>query len=240
MKHLPIRTILLGLALGLSIIFNFGDAARAAKTEIASEVNEATASLDKDLDRDPNRSTTAPSAASPVEPGGVSPEILQSLDIANPPPPSAEILAARVPEYTFNYRHELSLATGEAFNSTSTNGTNTPYLLGTQMMFDWRERGVYSAAANWLSDGTGDLEVARVFPFEFSRIRPFLKAGVSLLVNPQDQLAIFVKFNNFRLLGALGTECFFSQQAGLRVEFAMIANSTAFSTLTSVGIIWAW
>lgn len=163
----------------------------------------------------------------------------ETIDIANPPA-AAKKEKQHSSEYFYPYRKEGTVRIGQVTNSQETNGTAFPLLSGLQLAFTMADLKTFEAGADLLSDGTGALQLARRWVFARSELRPYTKAGVSLLVNPSDRLVMFVKTDNYRIEGAAGIEYLLKDPSSIRFEAEALLGLKAQQMIGTIGYVWAW
>ena len=166
-------------------------------------------------------------------------EIRSSIDIAAPPPPRP--VSAEEKEYFYRYRSALTFQTGLVYDTRAVNdGTSFLTRLGTQYDFTTEDRRKYEGGADLLSDGSGSLEGFQRFVFGQGRFRPYVKGGLGLRVVPADQLATFLKYENYQLRGAAGLEQLVKDPIGLRVELEAMLSSRSLGLSLLFGGVFAW
>jgi len=164
-----------------------------------------------------------------------------TLDISKPPPSARTWSASGASDdFFYAYRKSLAMRIGINAGSTVTNGINTPAVTGVQFTGTDAERRVIEFGADILSDGTGDLQLSRRAIFSRTRFRPYVRGGVGLLINPQDQLAAFIKYQNYRLLGAGGFEYTLQKSASVRLEAEASLSGNGLQSAATIGYVWAW
>jgi len=157
------------------------------------------------------------------------------VEIAQPPPGRG----VRVQQdYFFPYRRAFSLRFGQVYSSAKA-GSPTG-LVGVELMLTNEERESYEAGADLLTDGGGDLHLARRFIFTQSRLRPYAKIGAGILVNPADGLALLVNFSNYRAIASVGAELLVRRAESLRLDVEVAASTKAMHAIASLGYSWAW
>ena len=210
-------------------VFLFPTFVLACTVAISSAALAAKTSPSPDFDA-PEKTQAPESAADAVA--------RESIDIAKPPPLKAGEGSQR--EYFYPYRQAMTVRAGQAFSTVSTNDTNTPLLGGIEYELMTEERKTYEAGADLMSDGTGALSLAKRWIYTRSRLRPYTKAGVGLLVRPADGLAALVNFVNFRADGAAGAEYLVRKAQSVRLELEAAISTKALVVNGTFGYVWAW
>ena len=162
---------------------------------------------------------------------------IQSLDIA-PPPPAVE--ADREPEFFYRYRHAISFHAGFAYDTKSA-AEGKPILsrFGAQYLFPVDLKS-YEAGADLLSDGAGVIHASRRWIYTRTKLRPYSKAGVGLRIVPADQLATFLKYDNYQIRGAIGFEEIVNVPTSFRMELEAMASTRSAQVSLLFGGVWAW
>ncbi len=161
-----------------------------------------------------------------------------SIDIApqSPAPPEA----ARKIGYFHKYRRGLSAQINSVYD-TRYPSDSAPLVRGSlNILFNDDQLRSYEAGTDLLSNGTGSLTLARRWIFSRERFRPFTKAGVAVVLDPNDQLTTFLKVEHYQARASLGFEQTFSDPISLRFEIEAAVGSTAFEGIIGVGLAWAW
>jgi hypothetical protein len=165
--------------------------------------------------------------------------ILNSIDIA-PPPPAPEKINSD--DFFYSYRRALIIRAGALYDTEAAqNGTSNPLVdLGLGYLFPDEKWKSLEAGADLLSDGTGVLHLEKRFEFSRTRFRPYLKAGAGLRVDPSDQLATFLKYQNYQLRGAAGFDQLIQLPASLRIEIESTISTKTVQIGLSIGAVWAY
>lgn len=181
----------------------------------------------------PNLDDPADAAAPPENEG----EMRKSIDIAPPPPipPGME----RKQEYFHKYRQALTAQLGGVYDTKAkSDGTDMLSRLGAQYMFTTESRLNFEAGADLLSDGSGAIHVAQRKVYGQSRFRPYIKAGVGVRIVPSDQLATFLRHENYQLRLAGGFEHLVRDPYGFRLEAEIMASARSQAGSVLAGAVW--
>lgn len=141
-------------------------------------------------------------------------------------------------EYFYPYRRAFTLRLGQIVSTPEVQKLTT--ISGIQLFYTTEELVSYEAGADLLTDGRGNIHVSRRFMHAQGKFRPYTKAGAGILVDPADGLALFVNFDNYRLLGAAGFELLVDRTQSARLDFEIGIGSRSVQAIASVGYVWAW
>lgn len=156
-------------------------------------------------------------------------------------PPFSEDVDQRELGYYHRFRKSLTARVGSMYDTKATDeGQHVPYLMGVQYQFPARDLGTYEAGFDLLSGGTGQVQASKVIVFSRTKFRPYAKAGVGLRIEPDDQMASFVKFENYQGRAAIGFERLTLDAMSLRVELELSISLRSVQGTSSLGYVWAW
>lgn len=189
-------------------------------------------------DPSPDFTDTAPVEES----SDLDPMVKDSVDLTKVPPAPPSGLRAP-PEYFYRYRRAITARVGLLYDTKASEDTNTHTLLGVQYLFPGPELKSYEAGADILSDGTGVAHAARRFIYSRTKFRPYTKAGVGVRIVPSDQLATFIRYENYQLRAAAGFEYLFfvyGKEMNVRLETEVTASFRSVQADATIGHVWAW
>jgi hypothetical protein len=160
------------------------------------------------------------------------------VDIAQPPPGPKKLVTTNFEDYFYPYRRAIAVRVGRVF--LSTHGLSEPSLTGVQFWVKTEENISYEAGADLMTDGSGSLQISRRFIFADGKFRPFAKLGAGILVIPENGLAVWVNFANYRAHAAIGAEYLLRRSESIRVDFESTWSVNDVQALASAGYVWAW
>lgn len=178
----------------------------------------------------PNLDDEADAAAPPENEN----EMRKSIDIAPPPPvpPGYE----RKQEYFHKYRQAISAQIGLVYDTkAASDGTDTLSRASVQYMFTTEGRLNFEGGADLLSDGSGAIHVSQRKIYGQSRFRPFIKAGAGVRIVPADQLATFLRHENYQIRAGGGLEHLVRDPYSVRIELELMASSRSQAGTLLVG-----
>ena len=163
-------------------------------------------------------------------------EMRKSIDIAPPPPlpPGVE----HHHEYFHKYRQALSALTGVVVDTKDT----STYLsrLTAEYLVTTDNRLNFELGADLLSNGDGGISVAQRKIWGQSRFRPYVKAGAGVRVVPSDQLATFLRHENYQIRLGAGLEQLVKDPYGVRIELEAIVSSKSQMGSVMLGGVWSF
>lgn len=166
-------------------------------------------------------------------------EFSEATDIA-PQPPARPVEARRL-GYFHKYRQGLSiLGLGVADSKQLQDPGGALFRTSLLYLFSDDALRGYEAGAELLSDGTGAISLSRRFIFERTRFRPYTKAGFAIRIDPKDQLATFLRYEHYRLIGAAGFELNLNDPISLRFECGLGASFRSLEANAGAGLAWGF
>lgn len=161
----------------------------------------------------------------------------ETVDIAEPPKTG---LRPTKSGYFYRYRQSFTMRTGGMYHWQMPDQSETQTILGIQFSFMTESRSRYEIGADQISGGNGAIHLARKWVFDDSKFRPFSKAGLGLIVEPQNNIASLLKHKNFLIEGSLGFEYLIFDPQSIRVEIEGGLGSETLQALLLLGYVWAW
>lgn len=161
----------------------------------------------------------------------------ETVDVVIPP---GGLATPKSTEYFFPYRSSLGFRLGSSVRTATYNDMPNPIQAGVLFSFTLPNLTKYEATADLYSDGTGSLGGSRKWVFGRSKLRPFLRGGVGIIINPKDQLAALAKYDQVMAVGSAGAEYLVRKTQSVRVEFEAGVGIKCMQVLASAGYVWAW
>ncbi|MEK7355200.1 MAG: hypothetical protein AAB250_02035 [Bdellovibrionota bacterium] len=119
-------------------------------------------------------------------------------------------------------------------------GTGLLSRVGIQFMFMTESRFNFEGGADLLSDGSGSLQISQRRIWGQSRFRPYIKAGAGVRIVPADQLATFLKHENYQIRGAIGFERLVKDPYGARLELEVMVSTRSQAASLLLGGVWSF
>lgn len=143
--------------------------------------------------------------------------------------------------YFHKYRQGLSLMGAGVFDTKAYQDAR-PILVRSSLMYLFTDDELrsYEVGVDLLSDNSGSISFARRFILERTKFRPYTKAGVAVRLDPNDQLATFLRLQHYRIFGAAGFELSISGPVSLRVESGAGISARSFEFSAGAGLSWAF
>jgi hypothetical protein len=180
----------------------------------------------------PNLDEEADAAAKPENEG----EIRKSIDISPPPPIPPGYQQKQ--EYFHKYRQALTAQIGFVYDTKAvSDGTEMLSRLGAQYLFTTESHLNFEGGADLLSDGSGAIHVSQRKIYGQSRFRPYIKAGAGVRIVPADQLATFLRHENYQIRAAAGFEQLFKDPYSYRLEIEAMVSSRSQAGSVLVGLV---
>lgn len=144
-------------------------------------------------------------------------------------------------DYFYRYRHAVTGRTGITADTNSAgSGGGTPFLLGAIFMLTTEELESYEIGADLLSTGKGTVHADLRTEFSRGDFRPFVKYGAGMIIDPSDQLAAFLRYQNYQLRGTVGLEQLINDPASFRLEIDLALALSSVQLTFAFGYVWAW
>lgn len=162
-----------------------------------------------------------------------------TTDIA--PKPYAEPEEALRLGYFHNYHHAVSLTESFVYDDKRLREHNEVLQRASMLyLFQDQERHWYEVGADLLSDDSGSISFARRFITSQTAFRPYTKLGFAIRIDPNDQLAAFLRYRYYRIIAAAGFEQLIHDPMSLRLELQAGASLTSFEGSAVFGLVWSW
>ncbi len=161
---------------------------------------------------------------------------LDSVDIAKPPP---LIVKLQEKEYFYPYSRTLSARFGGVLDSQKFSDKGFLLLAGVIYLYRHRPNEYYDFGFDVRNDNYGTIHAERRWISGRAASRPYAKAGLGLNLIPSDQLATFLKFQNYQIRGAVGIEKIFISPMSFRYEVELLQGEATILIL-SLGYSWGW
>ena len=161
-----------------------------------------------------------------------------NLSIAKPPPLPAKLPEAKNTDY-FPFRQALTFRTGVATEPETKKLKDR--IVGFQYLFPKFLSPKLEGGADVHEDGKGHLHVGIRWIFrEKTYFRPSLKAALDHLVKGNENLATWVKIDNYFLRGGGAVEYTFSNPYSVRLEAEVFVGTKEFGQEYTLGLSRAW
>ncbi len=162
-----------------------------------------------------------------------------STDIAPKAPGAME--EARRLGYFHKYRKGLSALGGYVYDTKFAQDNSDPLMrVSVLYLFPDQSLREYEVSVDIASDKFGAISFARRFIYSRTRFRPYSKLGLGLRIDPNDQLAAFLRYKYYKVFGAIGFELLIDEPINLRFELQTGASINSFDGSASLGLAWAW
>lgn len=166
-------------------------------------------------------------------------EMRRTVDIA-PPPPLPDGYEKRQ-EYFHKYHQALTAHIGLVYDTKAADvGTGMLTRVGAQYLFQTKDRFALEGGADLLTDGSGSIQLAQRKIWGQSRFRPYIKAGAAVRIVPSDQLATFLKHENYQARFAGGFERLVKDPYGARVELELMVSARSQAASLLLGGVWSF
>lgn len=107
-------------------------------------------------------------------------------------------------------------------------------------LFPDRKLRAWEIGADIDNDGTGAFSFSRRWVWNQNRFRPYEKVGVGILIDPDDELGTFLRYQHYQLRGAVGFEQLIGAPWSLRMELEGSASARSFQVMAYAGLTCAW
>lgn len=178
----------------------------------------------------------------PVETTNVKKDELKAMDISEPPREAQRKTRGPLEnEYFYPYQSSMGPRLGILLNSERLQNKELLYLLGFYYMLpsissrhlevgadlQSNQVGTINALIKWIYNSTGSF-------------RPFTKAGLSLLIEPDKGLANTIDYKQYSVRLAVGIEDVLKDPASLRWDLEVTAGIKEISVNIVFGYSWGW
>lgn len=176
-------------------------------------------------------------------PPTVNKDSLSGMDVTEPPATKPKLVNMRE-ESTYFYPYSTSMGPriGLLFDSERIAKQWSPLVvLGFFYKLNSISANHIVAGADLQSDSTGAINGLIEHTYSPSeKFRPFVKGGLSLLIQPDKGMANLVDYNNYRVRIGAGIEDLLQDPASLRWDFEATVGLTGYAANIIFGYSWAW
>lgn len=164
---------------------------------------------------------------------------LQLTHPTTPPPLSAASLRRAGP-YFYRYRRDFSVSSVVVWGKNLDDKTSPQLISGLQHQFKDSKLRAYSLAGEVSSDGTGLLSFSRRWNHSSGRLRLYHQVGLSLVIDPDDQLATVLYFKHYLLRLAGGVDYSVGGSFSLRLEVLGLLGAGSQQGGAGLGLVWGF
>jgi len=145
------------------------------------------------------------------------------------------------PEAFYPYQSSISPRIGGIYFSKPLTGGNIQSFLGFNYMFDSPTTRHMEMGADLISGALGIFHAAYRWMYSpNSANRKFVKAGISLIIEPSNELSNFLIPENYQVRVAAGMEWLLLMPMSLRLDLEMAFALSGLQGTLVMGYSWAW
>lgn len=188
----------------------------------------------------PDLDNSSESVQAPAEPS----KALEDMRITPPPPPSEKKKTSVLSEtdYFYPFQSAMGPRLGVYLEPERlTSGEGIRYLLGFFYVVPNHSQSKIELGADLLSDRTGRVNGYYRYIFNSTAsFRPFVKGGLSCLVESEQGLANFINYRQYALRAGIGLEETFKDPASFRWDLESIVGVKEIALVLVFGYSWGW
>lgn len=143
-------------------------------------------------------------------------KILTTSPTESPPVPLSA--RRRAGPYFYRYRHDFSIGSAVIWGKNKEGLVDPHYIGALQHQLADSKLRAYVLSGEILSDENGLLSFSRRWNHSRSRLRPYHTIGLSLLIDPEDQMATVLYLQHYLLRLGVGVEYSIGGSFSLRVD----------------------
>jgi hypothetical protein len=182
-------------------------------------------------------------ASPPVREGPETPEppsLIRDRNLSVTPAPA--VPREKADDFYYSYRQSLSPHVGFILDHERIDANGSfPMIFGLAYMFPRRHSPQVEISFDLLTDSSGQFSAVlrRVF-WEHERFRPYVKAGLTLAADADEQLATLSNWDNYMGRAGAGFEDFLNAPMSVRIEVDLVANTDHQMLAFTFGYSWGW
>ena len=140
-------------------------------------------------------------------------------------------------QFFYPYKQSLAPRLAAVFDTDTLSNKEAPnYAIGLSYMLPSKETQHWEAHVDVVSNSTGRLGFASKWVFRReSKLRPHLKAGVTLNALPRDGLGSFLRWKQYEAYAAMGLEDMLKDPVSVRIDFEVMANTNGVHFQVALG-----
>ncbi len=196
----------------------FTQSANAAPTEPSPDFRDAEAQ-EKTIEVDPSKIlTTSPTT----------------------PPPISLSDRRRAGPYFYRYRQDFSIGSAALWGP-SVSDKGDPHFIGSlQHQFSGSELRSYVLSGEIMSDENGLLSFSRRWNHSRTRLRPYHQIGMSVIIDPEDQIATVLLLQHYLLRAGAGLEYSVGGSFSLRLDAIGLIGTKTLQAGIGAATVWAF
>jgi hypothetical protein len=156
------------------------------------------------------------------------------------PPPLSEADLRRSGPYFYRYRNDFSLSGGPMWGDDLDDFVGPHWQGGIQHQLSDSKLRAWELAGEIVSNETGLLSFSRRWNHSRSRIRPYHKVGLSVLIDPSMHFATVLHIKHYLLRAGAGLEYSIGGSFSLRLEALGLAGVQIQQIGTNLATVWAF
>lgn len=169
---------------------------------------------------------------------------MEDMRISEPPPLAKSKIASTLEESDYFYPFQSAMGPRLGLflePERIPSGEGLRYLLGFFYLLPNHSQKKFEVGVDLQSDRTGRVNGYYRYIFNSTgSFRPFVKGGVSCLVESEQGLANFINYKQYALRAGIGLEETFKDPASLRWDLESIIGVKEFALIAVFGYSWAW
>lgn len=156
------------------------------------------------------------------------------------PPPIPLSARRRAGPYFYRYRQDFSIGSSALWGRNK-NGKADPHFLGSlQHQFAGSNLRSYVLSGEIMSDENGLLSFSRRWNHSRSRFRPYHQLGLSVLIDPEDQIATVLLLQHYLLRAGAGVEYSVGGSFSLRLDALALVGTKTRQAGAGIATVWAF
>lgn len=156
------------------------------------------------------------------------------------PPPIPMSARRRAGPYFYRYRQDFSVGGSVIWGRNKTDQADPHYIGSLQHQFSNSKLKSYVLSGEIMSDENGLLSFSRRWNHTRTRIRPYHQLGLSVLIDPEDQIATVLLLQHYLLRIGAGLEWSVGGSFSLRLDAIGLVGTKSQQGGLGIATVWAF
>lgn len=156
------------------------------------------------------------------------------------PPPLPMSARRRAAPYFYRYRQDFSVGGAVIFGRNKEDNSQPQYIGAIQHQFANANLKSYVLSGEIMSDENGLISFSRRWNHSRARIRPYHQLGLSVIIDPEDQIATVLLLQHYLLRAQAGVELSMGGSFSLRLDALALVGTKSQQGGAGIATVWAF
>ncbi len=156
------------------------------------------------------------------------------------PPPIPLSARRRAGPYFYRYRQDFSIGSSVLWGRNAEDKADPHFLGSLQHQFAGANLRSYVLSGEIISDENGLLSFSRRWNHSRSRLRPYHQIGLSVIIDPEDQIATVLLLEHYLLRLGVGVEYSVGGSFSLRLDGLSLVGTKSRQVGAGLATVWAF